>query len=86
MLWKADEKWKARGWELSFGGKNDNEYVLRSMMWADNFWLFCDNKERLVCMVNDIIEDLLVLDMEHKPESLCWKSTHKDDDMPRTCI
>ena len=34
------------------GGENDNEYVLRGMMWADNCWLFCDNKERLLCMVN----------------------------------
>ena len=23
----------------------DNDYVLRGMMWADNFWLFCDNRE-----------------------------------------
>ena len=29
---------------------------------ADNCWLFFDNKERLVCMVNDIIEELLGLD------------------------
>ena len=36
---------------FAFGGENDNEYVLRGMMWADNCWLFCDNKERLVCMV-----------------------------------
>ena len=32
--------------------------VLRGMMWADNCWLFCDGKERLICIVNDIIEDL----------------------------
>ena len=25
----AEVKWKARGWELPFGGENDNEYVLR---------------------------------------------------------
>ena len=37
---------------------------MRGMMWANNYWLFCDNKERLVCMVNDIIEELLDLDME----------------------
>ena len=51
------------------------------MMWADNHWLFCDNNnnnnERLVCMVNDIIEELLDLDMEPKPESLWWTSTHQ---------
>ena len=32
VLWKAEEKWKARGWGLSFGGESDNEYILRSMM------------------------------------------------------
>ena len=25
---KSIEKWKARGWELPFGGEKDNEYVL----------------------------------------------------------
>ena len=28
--------WKARGWGLSYGVDSDNEYVLRSLMWADN--------------------------------------------------
>ena len=42
-------------------------------MWADNNWIFCDNTERLVCMVNDdIVEELVYLDMEPKPESLWW--------------
>ena len=65
VLVKADEKWN-RGWGLPFGGKNDNEYVLRCMMWADNYWLFFDNQERLVCMVNDTIAELLDLNMEDK--------------------
>ena len=54
----------------------DNQYVLRGMMWARNYWLFCDNRVRLVSMVNDIIEELLDLDMEPKLESLWWTSTH----------
>ena len=37
------------------------------MMWAGNYWLLCDSKERLVCMVNDLIEELLDLDTEPKP-------------------
>ena len=32
VLWKAEEKWKDRGWDLFFGGANDNEYALRGMM------------------------------------------------------
>ena len=31
VLWKAEEKWKAKGWWLPFGGRHDNEYVLRGM-------------------------------------------------------
>ena len=42
------------------------------MMCADNYWLSCDNRDRLVCMVNDIIEELFDLDMEPKAESLWW--------------
>ena len=51
------------------------------MMWADNYWPFSDNREELICMVNDIIEELLDLDMEPKPESLWWTSTYKHEDM-----
>ena len=32
-------------------------------------------------MVNHIIEELLELDMEPKPESLCGRSTHKHEDI-----
>ena len=85
-LWKAEEKWKAKGWVfgrrwgLPFAGQHDNEYVLRGMMWADNCRLFCDNREMLICMVNDI-EELLDLDMEPNPESLWRTSTHKQEAM-----
>ena len=53
----------------------------RGMMWADNYWLFRDDKEKLVYMANDIIEKLPDLDMEPKPESLWWTSTYKDRDV-----
>ena len=39
---------------------------------------FSDDKEKLTWMVNDI-EELLDLDMEPKPESLWWTSTHRDE-------
>ena len=54
VLWKAEGKWNARGWEPPFDGENDHEYVLRGMMRADNYWPFWDHKERLECMVNDL--------------------------------
>ena len=59
VLWKPQEKWKAKDWGLTFDRQHDNAHVLRGMMWAGNYWLFCDNKEKLVCVVNDIIEELL---------------------------
>ena len=45
VLWKAEEKLKAMGWRLPFGGQHDNDYVLRGMMWADNYGLFRENIE-----------------------------------------
>ena len=77
---KSEEKCKARGWGPTFGDENDNDYVLRCMMWADNYWTFCSKKERLVCMVSDIIAELLELDMEPKPESLWRSGTHQAEE------
>ena len=78
VLWKAEGKWKARGWRLPFGGEKDTEYVVRGMMWADNCWLLCDNKESGM-HGNDITEELLDLDMEPKPESLWWTTRGHDN-------
>ena len=81
VLWKAKEKWRAKGWGISFGGQHDNENTFRGMMWADNYLLFSDSRDELVCMVNDIIEELLDLDMGPKPQSLWWTSIYKHEDM-----
>ena len=37
------------------------------MMWTDNCWLCTDNREKLICVANNIIEELMDLDMEPKP-------------------
>ena len=79
LLWKAEERWKARGWRLSLGRDSDNEYVLRSMMWAYNY-CFSHSRDILVHMVNDIIEELLNMDMEPKPESQRWTSSYEEED------
>ena len=47
VLWKAEEKWRAKGWGIIL-------YPLRGMMWADNYWLFSDSRGRLTCMLNDM--------------------------------
>ena len=66
--------------------QHDSEYTFRSMMWDDNYWIFSDNREKFICMVDDIIEELLDLDMEPKRESLWWTSTHKHEDMRTLCV
>ena len=48
VLWKAEERWRAKGWWSSFGGQHDNEKTLRGMMWVDNHWLSSDNREKLI--------------------------------------
>ena len=60
--------------------EEDDEYRFSGMMWADNYWMFSDDKDRLMRMVSDIIEELMDVDMELKPESLWWTSTHKGED------
>ena len=50
------------------------------MRWADNYWLFCHDRATLIHMVNDVIEELLDLDMEPKPESLWWTSTYEEEE------
>ena len=80
-LWKADDQWKIGGWRLAFGRQCGDEYFFRGMMWADNCWLLGNEKRMWVCMVNDIIKELLELDVEPKPESLWWRSTNKEEDV-----
>ena len=79
VLWKVERRWKIKGWCITFGGDGDNEYRFSGVMWADSYCLFSDDEEKLM-WVNDILEELLDLDMEPKPESLWWMSTHTDED------
>ena len=43
-----------------------------------SYWLFSGDKRKLVCIVNDLIEELQDLDVEPKLESLWWTSTYKN--------
>ena len=49
-------------------------------MWADSHWIFCDDREILKYMVNDTIEELMILSMDLKLESLWWTSTYEAED------
>ena len=48
-----------------------------SIAWLDNDWILSDDREKLKCMVNDIIEELMDLDMEPKPGSLLYVQSRK---------
>ena len=61
-------------------GEGDDEHRLSGMISAGSYKIFSDDKEKLKCMVNDIIEELMDLDMEPKPESFWWTSTCKAED------
>ena len=69
-----------KGWEIMFGGEGDDEYRFSGMKWADNCWTFSDDREKLKCVVNDILDELMILDMELKPDSLWWTSPHNAAD------
>ena len=68
---------RPRDGEIMFGEKGDDEYRFGGRMWADNCWIFCDDKEKLTWMVNDIVEEMMDLDLEPTPESLWWTSTYR---------
>ena len=80
LIAQAEKKWKAKRWRVAFGKEGDGECFFSGMMWADNYWIFSDDKEKLTCMINDIIEEFLDLDLEPKAESLWWMSTYKEED------
>ena len=48
-----------------------------SIALVDNDWILSDDREKLNGMVNHIIEELMDLDMEPKPESLLYVQSRK---------
>ena len=60
---------EAKGWGIAFGREEGDEYRFISFTWANNYWMFSDDNDKLTWMVNDIVEDLMGLDMEPEHES-----------------
>ena len=77
--WRVQVKWTAKGWGILIGGNGDHKYRF-CMMWADTYWIFSHNKEKLTWMVNDIIAELMDLEMEPKHDSWWWTGTYKAED------
>ena len=65
-----EEKWKAREWEICFGGEGAEEHRPGGVLWAEMHWIFCDDSNTTKTMVSDFIDELTALDMEPKPEPL----------------
>ena len=76
MLWKAERRWKAKGWSIAFGGEEEDEYRSSSMMWQaiDGY----DAEDKRTWMVDGII----VVEPGHRAQagSPWWTSTYKDGD------
>ena len=49
-------------------------------MWADNFWIMSHSKEHLEQMLKDLMEEAAKVDLERKPASLWWTSTHASEE------
>ena len=62
VLWKS-------GQTRIVESREDDEFRFSSMMWADNYWISSNDKDKLTWMVNDIFEEFMELDMEPKRES-----------------
>ena len=60
------------------GGSRELTFSLHvSIAWLDNDLILSDDREKLKCMVNDIIEELMDLEMEPKPGSLLYVQSRK---------
>ena len=64
VLWKAEEKRQRTGSHFRRRRRQPVRAARHDVV--GQYWVFCDNRVRLVSMVNDIIEELLDLDMEPK--------------------
>ena len=71
---------EGHGTGILFGGGGDDGHRLSDVRCSDNYWIFSDDREKLMWMVNDIIGEVMDLDMEPKAESLWWTSAHKAEE------
>ena len=55
-LWQAEGRWKAKGWRITFGSEQYDEYRCSGVISADNYWIFSVDKDKLTWMANGIIE------------------------------
>ena len=59
VLWKVEQTWTSRGWEIWFGEKEDKDDRLSSASWADNLWLVCEHLGHLRIMVSELDDEPL---------------------------
>ena len=56
--------------------EEEGVHQICSFLWAVNFWIMSHSKEHLEQMLKDLIEEAVKVDLEPKPASLWWTSTH----------
>eukprot|EP00969_Alexandrium_andersonii_P077923 3436871-Alexandrium_andersonii.AAC.1 len=70
------QSWNDRG----FGVDIEDARRLTSLLWADNFWLFAENRDTLATMTSELVSELQNVGLQLKPDALCFLTTAKDDD------
>ena len=60
------ERGRPRAGESHLVEKEMTKYWFSGVRWAGIHWIFSDGRQRLRCMVNDVITELMDLDMEPK--------------------
>ena len=73
------DEWRNTNYGMLSGNGRPRDARSRSEE-RDLWWISSDDTEKLTWMVNAMIEELLDLDMEPKPESMWWTSTYEDED------
>ena len=78
------ERWRAVSTSIDAHGKGTKEKALfgtsHRLFFVGNFWIMSHSKEHMEQMLRDLIEDANKLDLEPKPASLWWTSTHASEE------
>eukprot|EP00969_Alexandrium_andersonii_P302836 13386748-Alexandrium_andersonii.AAC.1 len=70
----------AQSWhERGFGVDIEDSRRLTSFLWADNFWLCAESRTTLTLVTSELIAELQKVDLQLKPDALCFLTTSKDE-------
>ena len=79
MLWNVKELWKKRKMWPHMTDQGGFHHMC-SFMWADNYWILSQLKEKLEQMMKELVEEAKRWKLEPKPASLWWTSTYASEE------